>query len=330
MLTLMNSNLSLSCTLEDCKDKSPGVAALGFFDGVHIGHQKLLAQTAEIAEQLNAVPMAFTFNVHPSHVIGSNAVKMLCSFADRVRLIQSFNVKCAAADFNREFASLSPEDFVKKIIVEKLHAAAVVVGDNYRFGAKAAGDTELLERLGRKFGFEVFTAERVKYGGDFVSSSRIRGLIESGNISEANCMLGRLCSWKGEIVHGRKVGRTLGIPTANIEMSSEYVHPCRGVFAAKCSLKPPSGTECSKKVSGFAGMAYWGNRPTFDMGREILEVTLITEPGYFEKDELYGWELTAEFCSLIRGEKKFSSSEEFVKQVESDRKRIVSCVERML
>ncbi|MGM9997991.1 MAG: bifunctional riboflavin kinase/FMN adenylyltransferase [Candidatus Bruticola sp.] len=312
-----------SVSLSNLKMDSPCAVALGFFDGVHVGHVALLKHTKTVAEKNNLKPVVFTFSEHPSWLLEpERRVKLLCSLSERLTIIKNLGLQPLAVPFDRSLASMSPENFVFSVLCAQLKAAHIVVGYNYRFGYRAQGTVQTLEKLGRRGGFAVDTLECFSVAGQSVSSSRLRALIETGRLSEAADLWGRRYKVGGRIVHGRKVGRTLNIPTANVEIDPCLVTPPRGVFASICSLSRVQPTSGTCPDFQFPGLAYWGNRPTFDKGRDVLEVFLLTEPGRFGLDELYGWYLETEFIEMVRGQKHFPNSEAFVAQVAEDRRRI--------
>ncbi|MGM9992480.1 MAG: riboflavin biosynthesis protein RibF [Candidatus Bruticola sp.] len=309
--------------LSNLKLDRASAVALGFFDGVHLGHLALLERTRQIAEAYNLNPVVFTFREHPSWLLDpEHRVKLLCSLAERLSIIQQLGLRPIAVPFTWDLASMSPESFILSILRDKLKAAQVIVGYNYRFGHKAQGTVQTLKKL-EKFGqFSVEALPCFSVSGQSVSSSILRKLIEEGKFTEAFRLWGRHYKVSGQIVHGRKVGRTLNIPTANVEIDSYLVTPPRGVFAAVCSLSRRQPADGSTPDFVLPGLAYWGNRPTFDKGRDILEVFLLTEPDQFGPDELYGWYLDTEFIKMMRGQRQFSSSEAFVAQVAEDCRQV--------
>ncbi|MBQ7503109.1 riboflavin biosynthesis protein RibF [bacterium] len=328
----MNINEPPSAAIfwQNYQAEGPGAVALGFFDGLHLGHLALLRETLREAASAGVRPLVFTLSSHPSALIApEHKEKLLCSFEEKARMLTDMGFTCIYADFTPELAALAAEDFINSILADKLRASVVLAGADHRFGAGGRGNAQMLSELGPRLGFAVKIIEPVRYEGGSISSSRIRALISRGRMEEVPMLLGRYCSWQGTVVHGRKVGRTLGIPTANIEILPEKLCPPKGVFAARCDLFPPAGVSPSKNLRAIPGMAYWGNRPTFDNGREVLEVCLLTEPGYFQEDELYGWEIKAELCAMLRGEQTFASEKDFRAQVAVDKERAFRCIRDM-
>lgn len=305
----------------------PSAVALGFFDGVHRGHVALLNKAKQLAHERRLRPLVFTFQDHPSRFLNpSKSAKLLCPLTERLNIIKNMGLEPIAVPFTAELASLSPEDFASCILAKRLKAAQVVVGYNYRFGSRAAGSTQTLQKLGPQLGFATEVIEPFCVDGCAVSSSLLRQLIESGQLKKASRLWGRRYKVGGKIIHGRKVGRTLNIPTANIEVEPFLVKPPRGVFAAACTLYHP-GNGNHRQSLNLPGLAYWGNRPTFDHGRDILEIFLLTQPKQFGPDELYDWHLEAELIEMVRGQIQFPNTEAFVAQVAKDRLRVQEIVE---
>ena len=308
----------------------PSAVALGFFDGVHRGHLALLNKTKQLAHNCGLRPLVFTFKEHPSWLLNpSKSAKLLCPLSERLDIIKAMGLEPIAVPFEASLASLSPEDFVSYILAERLRASQVVVGYNYRFGNRAKGNVQTLQQLGLKLGFSTEVIEPFCVDGQVVSSSLLRQFIEAGQLQEASRLWGRRYKVGGEIIHGRKVGRTLNIPTANIEVKPFLVKPPRGVFAAICTLYRPDIGEKNRQSFSLPGLAYWGNRPTFDHGRDILEIFLLVKPGLFGPDELYGWHLEAELIEMVRGQVQFPNAEAFVAQVSKDRLKVQEIVDKL-
>jgi len=307
----------------------PSAIALGFFDGVHRGHVALLNKTKELAQSRDLRPLVFTFKEHPSWLLTpTKRAKLLCTLEERLSIIKNMGLEPIAVPFDSEIASMAPADFVASILVNKLKATQVVVGYNYRFGRCAQGDVQMLQRLGVKFNFSTEVVAPFCLDNEIISSSLLRRLVEEGNLPKASRLWGRRYKVGGKIIHGRKVGRTLNIPTANIEVDSYLIKPPRGVFAAICSLKKSENDQVGKSFC-LPGLAYWGNRPTFDCGRDVLEVFLLSEPGQFGPDELYGWHLEAELIEMVRGQIHFPNAEAFVSQVTKDKLKVQEIVAKL-
>jgi riboflavin kinase/FMN adenylyltransferase len=263
--------------------------AVGEFDGVHLGHREVIRSSDTV----------LTFEPHPRVVVRPDAApRLLTSLAVKADLIASLGVdELVVIPFDREFAARSPESFIDEVLVERLDAQRVSVGENFRFGHRQSGDTAMLRADGR---FETRVVPLVEAGGEVVSSSHIRGLILAGDVERAAEFLGDPFQLRGEVVHGDKRGRDLGYPTANVVPDDALVYPGHGVYACR--------------ANGMAAAVNVGVRPTFDTGRGVLiEAFLIDWDG-----DLYGQELRLEFLRRLRGERRFEQAEDLVAQMKRD------------
>jgi riboflavin kinase / FMN adenylyltransferase len=270
----------------------PRRVAVGEFDGVHLGHREVIRGSDTV----------LTFEPHPLRVIRPEAApKLLTSLDAKAELIATLGVEeLVVIPFNDGFAHQTPEEFVEHILVERLHATHVSVGENFRFGYRAAGDPEMLEADER---FEMRVVPLVEVDGEIVSSSHIRGLVLSGEVALASRFLGAPFQLRGEVVVGDQRGRTLGFPTANIVPDEALVCPGHGIYAARTD-------EACAAVS-------IGVRPTFGTGRALLvEAYLLDYEG-----DLYGHELRIDFLERLRGERRFESPESLIEQMQIDVER---------
>ncbi|MEJ7840954.1 MAG: bifunctional riboflavin kinase/FAD synthetase [Rubrobacter sp.] len=282
----------------------PVVVALGNFDGVHLGHQAVLSRAVEEARRLGGMVVAATFWPHPRSVIGVGASPGLLTTieARREALLVHGADEVRTVPFDRELSRKSPEEFVGDVLVGELGARAVVVGENFRFGYKAAGDFEELGRLMRKFGGEAYAVEvRGSVGG--ISSTRIRSLLLEGDVAEAAGLLGRPYGVRGEVVVGDRRGRTIGFPTANVRPDPAVIVPAGGVYACFVRFGEESRAACTN-----VGVA-----PTFGREENRIEAHLLD----FE-DDLYGRSVEVGFLERIRGERRFSGVEELKEQIGRD------------
>ena len=267
----------------------PRRVAVGTFDGVHLGHR----------EVINGSDTVLTFDPHPLSVVAPQAVpKLLDSPAIKRDLIAGLGVdELVTIPFDRDFASKSAEEFVEEVLIERLGASAVSVGENFRFGKGAKGDPELLRSRSE---FETRVVPLVEVEGETVSSTHIRGLVAAGDVERASRFLGAPFMLDGEVVSGDRRGRDLGFPTANIVPPDHLAHPGHGVYAAW--------------AHGHMAAVNVGVRPTFDTGRGLLvEAYLIDFDG-----DLYGETLRIAFARRLRGERRFESAEALVDQMQRD------------
>src|SRR5215212_3252405 len=281
----------------------PRKVAIGTFDGVHLGHR----------EVIRGADTVLTFDPHPLAVIHPEATpKLISPLPVKRDLIASLGVaEMVVIPFDRGFSEQSAEEFVREVLIERLGAARVSVGENFRFGKRAQGTPEFLRSHDE---FETSVVALVEVAGETVSSSHIRGLIAAGDVAAAAEFLGEPFLFEGEVVSGDRRGRELGVPTANIVPDDAYVAPGHGVYAAAAEVQPSRAHAAEPRASAHPTAVNVGVRPTFDSGRGLLvEAHLIG----FEGD-LYGRQLRIAFLERMRGEKRFDSVEALVEQMHQD------------
>ncbi len=277
--------------------------AIGTFDGVHRGHR----------EVIHGADTVLTFDPHPLAVIHPEATpKLISTFPVKRDLIAGLGVKeLVVIPFDRSFSEQSPESFVKEVLLERLDAERVSVGENFRFGQGARGTADFLRSHDE---FETRVVPLVEVAGETVSSSHVRGLVAAGDVGQAAEFLGEPFLFEGEVVSGDRRGRELGMPTANLVPDDAYVCPGHGVYAARALVKPSPAHAPEPRASGLPAAVNVGVRPTFETGRGLLvEAHLIG----FEGD-LYGQPLRIAFLDRLRGEKRFDSVEALVEQMHRD------------
>jgi len=304
------------------RETRPVVIAMGNFDGVHLGHQAIINRAVERAGVRGGLSLALTFEPHPVRVLRPEApLALLTPFPLKVRLLEQSGVEqVVCAKFTREFAEQSPADFVHKVLVDRLRAAEVCVGENFSFGKNRAGRPALLKNLGETAGFAVSIQPPVVLDGRVVSSSVIRQLIEQGEMAGAARLLGRPYVMLGEVVSGRGRGEQLGFPTANLRPADQLL-PADGVYAGWVSLSGDRGSR-GKAGSGrspadtvYEGAINVGIRPTFHETERVMEVHLLDYPG---SGSLYGQALEVAFVARIREERAFESAAELKAQIAKD------------
>jgi riboflavin kinase / FMN adenylyltransferase len=285
---------------------SATVLTIGNFDGVHLGHRALLARLCAVAGETGLPPAVLTFEPHPREFFApESAPTRLSTLREKLELIAEDGIELAfVCRFNKAFASLSADQFIEKVLVQTLRVRHLIIGDDFRFGAKRAGDFALLTQAGDAFGFRVEAMDSVVDGGVRVSSSAVRTALWSGELERAAELLGRPYVIDGRVVHGDKVGRQLGYATANIRMKHDRP-PLLGVFAVEVTGLG------DKPLPGVANLGY---RPTANaVVRPILEVHLFD----FAAD-IYGAHLSVRFLHKIRNEMKFSGFDELKAQIARD------------
>jgi riboflavin kinase/FMN adenylyltransferase len=282
------------------------VVALGNFDGVHLGHQAVMRRAVEEGRRRGARVVAATFDPHPRAILGPRVQPKLLTTLElrREALLRYGADEVRVIRFDQELSKKSPEEFVGDVLVGEIGAEAVVVGENFRFGHRAAGDVAELERLMRSYGAEVFAvAVEDEAGKGGISSTRIRELVAQGEVGLAASLLGRPYVLRGEVAVGDRRGRILGFPTANVVPDQAVVVPARGVYAGFVRVGKALYPACTN-----VGLA-----PTFERGESRVEAYLID----FEGD-LYGRVVDVSFVRRIRPEKRFSGVEELKEQIARD------------
>jgi riboflavin kinase / FMN adenylyltransferase len=277
--------------------RRPREIAVGEFDGVHLGHR----------EVMRGADTVLTFEPHPRAVVApETAPKLITPLETKADLIAGLGAReLVVIPFDGDFAGQSPQEFIDHVLVGRLGAERVSVGENFRFGHKARGDVALLLA---QDAFSTRVVELVEADGEIVSSSHIRGLIAAGDIERANACLGAPFQLRGPVAHGDKRGRTLGYPTANLIPDAALVYPAYGVYACRASV------ELDGRRRSWPAATSVGVRPTFVTGRGLLVEAFLLG---FEGD-LYGRELRLDFLSRLRGELRFDSVEELVAQMARD------------
>jgi riboflavin kinase/FMN adenylyltransferase len=281
------------------------VATIGNFDGVHLGHQAVIGQLAEKGNELGVPTLVMVFEPQPLEVFkGDQAPARLTRFREKLRALARFAVdRLLCVRFSNSFAQMSAEAFIKDVLVKGLGIRYLVVGDDFRFGAGRKGDFEMLQQAGEQYGFEVANLHSFRIGGERVSSTLVRQALAAGKMETAEKLLGRPYRMCGRVSHGEKIGRTLGIPTANIYLHRK-VSPVQGIYVVEVF---------GLKGEPLQGVASVGNRPTIGGTTTLLEVYI-----FDFNDDIYGQYLNIDFLYKIRDEKKFDSLEELKRWIEDD------------
>jgi len=282
------------------------VAAIGNFDGIHLGHQQVIKQLIEQAKIHKLPALLITFEPHPKEFFSHSEIPArLTRLREKLQLVSQTKIdRVLVIRFNKTFSQLSAEHFVRQILVDALQIKYLIVGDDFSFGHNRAGNVELLRQLGEQFDFKLATVTTLKNAQQQrVSSSAVRAALAAGDLLAAKQLLGRCYSMWGRVAHGQKRGRIIGFPTANIYLHRQ-VSPLKGVYAVKVY-----GLEQEPLM----GVANLGNRPTVDGTRTLLEIHL------FDFDQqIYGQYLRVDFIHKLRDERKFESFELLKQQIFKD------------
>lgn len=292
-------------------DSSNGFSAktgvgLGNFDGLHIGHMALINTLIRESQLNNLNSIVYTFTKHPENILRKKLITpLLLTEQKKIDLLGEISLDYLYFDeFNEDFSRLSPEDFVKKILLDKLNIKLAVAGYDYRFGYMGQGDIPFLKELGQKYGFKVVVIPAIKCDDEVISSTRIRNCIINGELETAYKLLGRNYSITAEVVSGRRIGNTIGFPTANIHPERFLVLPENGVYITKTLLD-------GKLYNSMTNVGY---NPTFE---DVKQKTVETHIIDFNQD-IYGKKIEVFFLKKIRNEKKFESVELLKAQISKD------------
>lgn len=284
--------------------------ALGNFDGVHIGHKKLILNMVNTAKKQDLKPSILLFDNHSRMVTTGKTPMCLTSNLQKEELVKNLGVETIySINFDENLMKLQPEEFVKNILIDKLNTKLVVVGFDYRFGYKASGDVGILKELASKYEFEVMVLEPVYIDDILVSSTKIRELILEGNLELVKLMLDRDYQLTGRVIPGNKIGRTLGFPTANLELTDNYALPKYGVYRTKTIINDKT----------YLSATSIGHNPTFNSSKVKIECHIID----FE-ERIYDQVISVDFIEYLREEIKFNKLDDLVKQINEDIKTVIS------
>lgn len=277
---------------------------LGKFDGLHLGHQLLFEQLKK-EKKTGYQSVMFTFDYHPSNLFSEKELALIYTEEEKRYLLEkSFLDVFISYPFTDKTASIEPEEFIEKVLIEKLDAKIIVVGDDFRFGKKRRGDVKLLQQLSTRYNYQVKVFEKRKIDNKIISSTLIRTELAKGNIEYANELLGSPYSIIGEVQHGREIGRTIGMPTVNLIPSKHKLLPPNGVYA--------SITKFDNKM--YQGITNIGYKPTVGgEARRGVETYL-----FQFNNQIYGKKIQVELCTYERAEQKFDSLEELKTRIEKD------------
>ena len=287
------------------------VVTIGTFDGVHLGHQAIFKEMRRIADEIGGETVAVTFHPHPRQMlnIGKETLRFICTQEEKMEKFEEFGIdNVLIIPFTKEFAGTSSDVFIRDYILESIHPAVIVVGYDHHFGKNRMGDYEMLCKLGRHYGFKTVQVEAQDIHNVAVSSTKIRNFLWAGNVKAANELLGYPYSVTGIVVRGNEIGRTIGFPTANLDIPDEFM-----------MINNPGVYACQTLIDGekHNAMANIGVRPTIG---DRAEGDFIIEVNIFDFDgDLYGKTLKVWFLDRIRDEEKFQGLEALKIQLEQDR-----------
>lgn len=298
-------------SIDEFKSKKNAIVTIGTFDGVHIGHQKVIKRVNEIAKMVHGESVVLTFFPHPRMVLSpeNHGLLLLNTLEEKIQLLRKYGIQhLIIHPFSTEFSRTSVTEYVRDILVNKIGTRKLVIGYDHHFGRNREGSLKSLVELAPLYHFEVEQIPEQDINHIAISSTKIREALLAGDIVTARNFLGHDYSLTGIVIKGKQIGRSLGFPTANIEVEESYkLIPAKGIYAVQVKIDP------DERV--FNGMLSIGSRPTFDDGPVSIEVNILN----FDKD-IYGAEVTVIFKQRLRDEVKFNSAEELVVQMEKDKK----------
>lgn len=289
---------------------------IGTFDGVHVGHQKVLSNLVQSAKKNNASSVLLTFFPHPRMVLQKNTdIKLINTIDERIKLLEKTGLEILVIhEFTKDFAEKTALDFVKNVLVDNLKISNLIIGYDHRFGKDREGNFEQLTAFGKKFGFNVSKIPQQEIDHITISSTKIRKAIELGNIEEANRYLGYCFMLTGEVVKGKNLGEKIGFPTANISIKETYkLLPKTGSYVVKAELENET----------VYGMMNIGFRPTVKGKNQTIEIHFFD----FNKD-LYGKSIQIDVLKFLREEQKFDSVEDLKNQLQKDREKSLEIIKK--
>jgi len=306
--------LKIYTNLSNYTSKTKTFVTIGTFDGVHIGHQKVLSNLINSAKKDNATAVLLTFFPHPRMVLQKDAnIKLINTIDERIKLLEKTGLETLVIhEFTKDFAEKTALDFVKNVLVDDLKISKLIIGYDHRFGKNREGNFEQLSAFGKTFGFEVSKIPQQEIDHITISSTKIRKAIELGNIEEANRYLGYDFMLTGEIVKGNNLGEKIGFPTANLEIKESYkLLPKTGSYIVKSELENET----------VYGMMNIGFNPTVKGKKQTIEIHFFN----FSKD-LYGQIIQIDVLKFLRDEQKFDSVEDLKNQLEKDKEKSLKII----
>lgn len=292
---------------ENYTENTPKVLSLGMFDGVHFGHISIINLLKSVAQENNLETAILTFWPHPRKVFNPNdEIKLLNTLNEKLNLLENANLDVVfLKSFDENFRNLTGEEFIRQILVQKLNVKHIIIGHDHVFGKNKSGNFELLQKLSKELDFVVQQLDAVKEGEFNISSTKIRNYLANGNIIGANKMLGYHYSVSGKVIDGKKLGRTIGYPTANIEVDELKLLPKKGAYIVEVYVKNKF----------YKGMLSIGTNPTVNGDKLTVEVYILD----FNED-IYGDEITVKFRDFLHEEIKFESLEKLIERLDEDKR----------
>lgn len=292
--------------LNEYSTKTGLALSIGMFDGVHLGHQTIIKQLNQVATEKNLESAALTFWPHPRKVFNPDEdLKLLNTIDEKTYLLEKHGVQnLFLKEFDEPFRNLTGEEFVREILIKKLNVKHLIIGHDHTFGKNKSGDFNLLKKMSAEGGFEVEQVKAVHFENRIISSTQIRNALSEGAVNNANKMLGYVYSVDGTVVHGKKIGRTIGYPTANIDANPLKILPKKGAYIVEVFVK-------NRK---YKGMLSVGTNPTVNGTKLTTEVYILD----FNED-IYGEKISVNFLEFLHDEIKFESLEKLIERLDKDK-----------
>lgn len=291
----------------DYTSQKPLALSLGMFDGVHLGHKSIIDELIKVGSENNLETAILTFWPHPRFVFNPNEdLKLLNTLEEKKFLMEKYGIDTLfLKEFDKEFRNLTGEEFVRQILVDKLNIKYLIIGYDHSFGKNKSGNFELLQKLSKELDFEVEQMEAINIHENNISSTKVRNALLAGNIIEANEMLGYSYSVSGTVVHGKKIGRTIGYPTANIETDPVKLLPKKGAYIVEVFVKDKY----------YKGMLSIGTNPTVNGEKLTVEVYILNFDG-----DIYNEKITVAFRDFLHDEIKFEGLEKLIEKLDEDKR----------
>lgn len=308
--------------LSEFSPLSHAVVTIGTFDGLHIGHQKIISRLVELAKQSGGESVLMTFFPHPRMIINpeDQSLKMINTIDEKAKMLQDLGLDhLIITPFTRDFSNMDAQAYIKNILIDRIGTKKIIIGYDHRFGKDRQGNIHTLMASAAQYHYSVEEIPEQDIDDVSVSSTKIRKALLSGDIALANNYLGYPFSIKGPVIKGDKIGRTIGFPTANIFVAETYkLIPCDGIFAVSVEM------EENNKINTYKGMAYIGQRPTINGMTRNIEVNIFD----FDR-EIYGQDIKMNFLAFLRHDVKFSGLESMTAQLHQDKKDALAFFEKL-
>lgn len=309
--------------IDEFRKLKNAVVTIGTFDGVHIGHRKIISRLVEDARNMQGESVILTFFPHPRMILHpeDETLKLINTIAEKTELIEQLGVDhLIITPFTRDFSNLSPADYIRQILIDKIGTCKIIIGYDHRFGKDRAGDFRLLQQHAPLYRYEIEEIPEQDIHDVAVSSTKVREALLKGDVKTAADFLGYPFQLHGQVIKGDQIGRKIGFPTANLLVEEKYkLIPSDGIYAVEITDVPAATPDRFNTSSPLQGMAYIGNRPTVNGMTRNIEVNIFN----FDQ-EIYGRKIRIRFLHYIRGDMKFNSLPELQQQIAKDKEAVLA------